>query len=61
METKNRKISIKKAGGNAGLKSIAYNLGLPTLWVKKLGVTPEDRDITITYDEKNDTIIIKKK
>ncbi len=60
MEKRSRKIIVKKAGGNSGLKSLAYFVSIPTPWVKKLGVTPDDRDVVIAFDEENGRIIVRK-
>ena len=34
---------------------------LPKKWVRNLGVTPEDRAVEVSFDEKTKAIIIKKK
>ncbi|KAF5072576.1 hypothetical protein DSECCO2_200560 [anaerobic digester metagenome] len=60
MEKRSKKISVKKAGGNSGMKSIAYILGIPGSWVQKMGITPDDRDVIIALDEENGRIIMKK-
>jgi hypothetical protein len=50
---------INKAGGNAGKSSKGYRLSLPTVWMKEMGITEEDRDLELFYD--GTEIIIKKK
>ena len=60
MEKRSRKISVRKAGGNAGIKSLAYFIRIPTPWIDQMGITLDDRDIIITLDEKNSRIIMRK-
>jgi len=51
---------VKKAGGNAGLRSIAYLLSLPKGWIEQMEITFDDRDVIMTLDEENGRIILKK-
>lgn len=60
MDVKEKRLMIKKAGGNSGYQSFAYLLNMPTVWIKKMGITPDDRDIILTLDEENGKITIKK-
>lgn len=60
MEKRDRKISVKAAGGNAGLRSVAYLLSLPKMWIETTGITPDDRDVIITLDEENGKITMRK-
>ncbi len=60
MEKRSRKISVRKAGGNAGIRSLAYFIRIPTPWIDQMGITLDDRDIIITLDEKNSRIIMRK-
>ena len=60
LEIRKRKMSVKKAGGNAGLHSITYLLSLPKGWVEQMEITSDDRDIIITLDEESGRIIMKK-
>lgn len=53
-----RNIIFNKAGGTAGKNSFNYKINLPADMVKKLGVTLEDRSVSIEY--KNGKIIIEK-
>jgi len=53
-----RNIIIAKAGGTAGKDSVNYKVSLPADMVRALGVTPEDKGVTLEY-EKN-KIVIKK-
>lgn len=60
LEIRKRKMSVKKAGGNAGLHSITYLLSLPKGWVEQMEITSDDRDILMTLDEKSGKILIRK-
>ena len=55
MEKRDAKISFIKSGNGMGAKII---LSIPLL--KKLGITPEDREVEVVYDEENGEITIKK-
>nr|DAX19244.1 MAG TPA: Toxin SymE, type I toxin-antitoxin system [Caudoviricetes sp.] len=57
MEKRDVNISFYKAG-NGG---ISNRITLPKKWVEKIGITPDDRNVEIILDEKNNSIIIKKK
>ena len=54
-----RNIIIAKAGGTAGKDSVNYKISLPADMVKALGITKEDRSVTVEMDDEK--IIIKKK
>lgn len=56
MEKRDLNVSFYKAGG-----TLATRLNLPIPWVKKLGITPEDKGIELIFDEKNEQLIIRKK
>ena len=56
MEKRNSKISFSKAGNGLGAKA---TLSVPLL--KKFGITTEERNIEIIYDEARQEIIIRKK
>ncbi len=54
-----RNIIMGKAGGTAGKNSVNYKISLPAEMVKALGVTQDDKAVTVSFvDEK---IIIEKK
>lgn len=59
MEQKDLKVSFCKAGGNASKNAVSPKLNLPIAWIREMGINPEDREITITFDGKK--IIIEKK
>lgn len=53
-----RNIIIQKAGGTAGKNSKNYRISLPADMVRELGVTEEDRSVTLTCEDGK--VIIKK-
>nr|DAM24335.1 MAG TPA: Toxin SymE, type I toxin-antitoxin system [Caudoviricetes sp.] len=57
-EQRNLKVSCCKAGGNASKNALSYKLTLPVAWIKEMGISPEDREITATFE--NNKIIIEK-
>ncbi|MGL5917350.1 MAG: hypothetical protein ACRCZC_06575 [Culicoidibacterales bacterium] len=58
METRNKKISVAKTGGNASKNSLKYSVGIPPTWVQQLKINQWERDIKMTLD--GDKIIIEK-
>ena len=60
MEKRSRKISVRKAGGNAGIRSLSYFIRIPTPWIDQMGITLDDRDVVVTLDEENGIIIMRK-
>ena len=52
------KVPVTHPGGNASKGSLRYSITIPPVMMQGLGITPEDRDITITFE--NDKIIIEK-
>lgn len=54
-----RNIIMGKAGGTAGKNSVNYKISLPADMVKALGVTQDDKAVTVSYIDKK--IIIEKK
>lgn len=54
-----RNIIIAKAGGSAGKNSVNYKISLPAEMVKKMGVTPDDKGVMVSFDAGK--IIIEKK
>lgn len=42
----------------AGSGSISTRISLPKDWVNAMGITPENRQVTATFDEENKTIHI---
>ena len=57
METRKCKISVGKPGGNASKNAKNYRLSLPSKWVQEMGVSPEERELRISFDGKRITIV----
>ena len=56
METRILKVSFNKSGRG----TMTPKLALPTTVVRKIGVTEEDREIELIFDEEKEEIILKK-
>lgn len=54
----NRNIMFAKAGGNASKNACTYRLNIPADMVRGLGVTEDDRAVTLTFD--GEKIIVEK-
>lgn len=51
MESRNVKIQINKAGGTASKNAnVSYKIALPTVWVKEMGLSTDNRDVSISFD-----------
>lgn len=50
LEERQARILINKAGGNAGPEAKSYRVALPSTWMKALGVSENDRDVTLQFD-----------
>ena len=58
MEKRNVKIIFAKAGGNASKNACNCKVSLPKKWIDAMGITIEDRDITLQFDGKK--IVLEK-
>ena len=56
MEERIANIHINKAGGTASEASKNYRISLPSLWMKKLGIDEENREVSIQFDGESITI-----
>lgn len=61
MDKRELKVLISKAGGNASAEAKSYKISIPSAWIKKIGITQEDRICEVSFDETKKEIIIKKK
>lgn len=52
METRKSKAVLRRPGGNASKNAEAYRVNIPTKWAKDMGITPDDRNLKITYEDK---------
>ena len=50
MEERKAHIQINKAGGTAGETSKNYRISLPSLWMKKMGIDEENKEVCIQFD-----------
>lgn len=55
-ETRKVRVLMGNPGGNASKGASYYRVGLPPVWAQQLGVTPDDRDILLSYDGQRITI-----
>ena len=55
-ETRNMRVVIGKAGGNAGSNSLNYKVSIPSAWANELNITQESRDLIMSFDGKKITI-----
>ena len=58
MEERRKKLTANK--GSADGRAMSYDLGIPTTWITRLGVTENNRNAFIYFDEINNEIIIEK-
>lgn len=56
MEKRDLKVSFSKTGNGMGAR---IPLSIPLL--KKMGITQEEREVEVLYDEENQTITIRKR
>lgn len=56
MEERRLKVNFYKAGSG----SMSSKTNIPISFYKKIGVTPEEREIIVTVNEKTGEIVIKK-
>ena len=56
MERRDSKISFSKSGNGIGAK-ITFSMPL----LRKIGITPENKEVEVIYDEEEEKIIILKK
>lgn len=51
MEKRRAKISISAAGGTAGKGAKTYKLTIPSAWIAAMGITEDDREVELSFDE----------
>ena len=56
MERRNGRVSFHKSGSGRGAK-----VTIPIPWLRKMGISEENREITFIFDEENQKLIIEKK
>lgn len=50
MEKRLAKVNISTAGGTAAKTAKTFKVTLPTVWMRALGITSEQRDIELSFD-----------
>ncbi len=58
IEERNANMIIAKAGGNASQSAYNCKVSIPKTWADKLGVSINDKALSLKFD--GDTIIIRK-
>lgn len=58
MERRNANVIFGKAGGNASKNAYTCKISLPKSWIDGMGVTLDQRQVTLSFDE--DRIIIER-
>lgn len=58
MEKRKARVIIAKAGGNASKNSYNAKISLPKKWIDAMGITPDDREVILTFD--NGAITVEK-
>lgn len=53
MEKRTAKIIIGKAGGTASKNASTYKISLPTTWANELKITPENREVLMSFEGEN--------
>ena len=56
MERRDGRVSFHKSGSGRGAK-----VTIPIPWLRKMGISEEDREIVFIFDEENQKLIIEKK
>ena len=56
MEKRDLNVSFYKAGNG-----VSARLNLPKKWMNSMNITPEEKQITLEFDEEKQIIILKKK
>lgn len=58
IETRTANMIIAKAGGNASQNAYNCKVSIPKIWADKLGVSPNDKTLSLQFD--GNSIIIRK-
>lgn len=56
MEVRNLKIIFNKSGDGY----LSGKLSIPMTWLKDMNLTPEDREVEVTYDQETKSFTTKK-
>lgn len=55
-EVRQLKVIFTKSGSG----SVMNRITLPTVWIREMGLTEDDKNVTVTFDNINNKIIIEK-
>lgn len=58
-EQRDYNVMVNLAGGNAGKDSKTYRISIPSKWANELGITKENRAVTLTFTDDKKIIIEK--
>lgn len=58
MEERNANVIIAKSGGHSSKNSYNCKVSLPKVWVDRMGISLDERGVTLTFD--GECIVIKK-
>ena len=50
------KLQVRNPGGTAGPNGKQYRICLPTKWINAMGISPEERSVTLSFDGNEITI-----
>lgn len=58
MKKKTAKVTFNRSGGTASKNGMTNRITIPTTWIREMGITQEERDVSIEFD--GEKIIIRK-
>lgn len=56
MEERKLNVMINKAGGNASPNALSYRITIPSSWAKEMGISKEDKSVTVLFNGEEITI-----
>ena len=59
MESKIISVTIGKPGGNSSKNSLRAKINLPKVWIDKMGITQENKEVIAEFDGEKITITKK--
>ena len=57
VQQKTVRVIFNKSGGTASKGGVTNRVTIPTTWIREMGITEENRDVTIQFDGEKITII----
>lgn len=58
MKKKTAKVTFNRSGGTASKNGMTNRITIPTSWIREMGITYENRDVSMEFD--GEKIVIKK-